>query len=218
MTSRADEIQKLIADIDDLLTNNSKRLPKLLSAQAPEAKEVLERVRNFLVTLKETEELQGNPQQTGKIQTSPLLTKFAEQVNNQPSVQQHQPLQAENVVISSELKSELTTLIQPLQAELTALLQERSTLMQEIRQLEQKRLQNYSISQQLAHQEQIIGEFLQVLMSRLVSTVAPHIKENAPNTHPVSTVNYSSPELTPSIISPSLESSIQVERLTQFAK
>jgi hypothetical protein len=215
VTSRADEIQKLIADIDNLLANNGKRLPKLLSAQAPEAKEVLERVRNFLVKLKETEESQGNiPQATGK---SPLLTKFVEQVNP-PSVQQ-QPEQAGNAVISSQLKSELATLIQPLQAELTALLQERSTLMQEIRQLEQKRLQNYSISQQLANQEHIIGEFLQVLMGRLVSTVAPHITENAAQGTPAaSTFNYSSPELTPSIIPPSLESSAQVERLSQFAK
>jgi hypothetical protein len=219
VTSRADEIQKLIADIDNLLTNNGKRLPKLLSGQAPEAREVLERVRNFLVKLNETEESQGNiPQPTGQVQSSPLLTKFAEQVNNQPSVQQQQPEQVENAVISSQLKSELVTLIQPLQAELTALLQERSTLMHEIRQLEQKRLQNYSISQQLANQEQIIGEFLQVLMSRLVPTVTPHIRENvAPDAHPGSTV-YSSPELTPSVTPPSLESSVQVERLTQFAK
>ncbi|MBD2450348.1 hypothetical protein H6G76_24950 [Nostoc sp. FACHB-152] len=218
MTSRADEIQKLIADIDNLLTNNGKRLPKLLSAQAPEAKEVLERVRNFLVKLKETEESQGNiSQPTGKIQPSPLLTKFAEQVN--PPSDQQQPEPTENAVTSSQLKSELATLIQPLQAELTALLQERSTLMQEIRLLEQKRLQNYSISQQLANQEQIIGEFLQVLMGRLVPTVAPHIKENAAQDTPVaSTFNYSSPELTPSSIPYSLESSAQVERLSQFAK
>jgi hypothetical protein len=219
VTSRADEIQKLIADIDNLLTNNGKRLPKLLSNQETEAKEVLERVRNFLVKLKETEESHSNiPQPTGKIQASPLLSKFAEQVNNPPQVPQNQPEQAENVVISSQLKSELATLIQPLQAELTALLQERSTLMQEIRQLEQRRLQNYSISQQLANQEQIIGEFLQVLMTRLLPTVAPHIKENAaPENNPANTVHYSSAELTPAT-PPLLESSTQVERLTQFAK
>nr|WP_228014808.1 hypothetical protein [Fortiea sp. LEGE XX443] len=210
----------MIADIDNLLTNNGKRLPKLLSGQAPEAREVLERVRNFLVKLKETEDSQANaPQTTGQIQPSPLLAKFAEQVNNPASVEQSQSKQEQNSVFSSQLKSELATLIQPLQAELTALLQERSTLMQEIRQLEQRRLQNYSLSQQLANQEQIIGEFLQVLMSRLVPAVAPHIRENAANEpNYVSTNHQNSTELNSSTTLPSLESSAQVERLTQFAK
>jgi len=219
VTSRADEIQKLIADIDNLLTNG-KRLPKLLSGQAPEAREVLERVRNFLVRLQETENLQGNiSQPTGQVQQSPLLAKFAEQVNAASPVESYQPEAEQNVVLSSQLKSELATLIQPLQAELTALLQERSTLMQEIRLLEQKRLQNYSLSQQLANQEQIIGEFLQVLMSRLVPTVAPHIKENvAHDFNAVSTSHHNNVELTSSTTTPGLESSAQVERLTQFAK
>ncbi|AFY41039.1 hypothetical protein [Nostoc sp. PCC 7107] len=220
MTSRADEIQKLIADIDNLLTNNGKRLPKLLSGQAPEAREVLERVRNFLVNLKETEDLQGYiPQPTGQMQTSPLLAKFAEQVNHQSSGELSPSESAENNVLSSQFKSELAILIQPLQAELTALLQERSTLMQEIRQLEQKRLQNYSLSQQLSHQEQIIGEFLQVLMSRLVPTVAPHIKEHQANElNAVSSSQHNSIERTAATGVSALESSTQVERLTQFAK
>ncbi|ALF53656.1 hypothetical protein ACX27_13720 [Nostoc piscinale CENA21] len=219
MTSRADEIQKLIADIDNLLTNNGKRLPKLLSGQAPEAREVLERVRNFLVNLQAAEALQGNiPQLTGQVQQSPLLAKFAEQVNHQSSVELYPSESAENIGLSSQLKSELATLIQPLQAELTALLQERSTLMQEIRQLEQKRLQNYSLSQQLANQEQIIGEFLQVLMSRLVPTIAPHI--NSTSAHDFRAANptqYNSIELTPATSTPTLDSSAQLEQLNQFA-
>ncbi|MBU7583074.1 MAG: hypothetical protein KAF91_09220 [Nostoc sp. TH1S01] len=220
MTSRADEIQKLIADIDNLLTNNGKRLPKLLSGQAPEAREVLERVRNFLVNLQATENLHGNiPQPTGQVQHSPLLAKFAEQVNQPSSVELYQSESGENSGLSSQLKTELATLIQPLQAELTALLQERSTLMQEIRQLEQKRLQNYSLSQQLANQEQIIGEFLQVLMSRLVPTVAPHINSTAAyDFHAASPSHHNSIEFTSAASLPSLESSAQLERLSQFAK
>ncbi|MBD2439534.1 hypothetical protein [Nostoc sp. FACHB-110] len=217
MTSRADEIQKLIADIDNLLTNG-KRLPKLLSGPVPEAREVLERVRNLLLKLRETEESQSPiPQPTGQIPTSPLLAKYAEQVNNQSAAPQNPAKQIDNEGIGNQLKSELAILIQPLQAELTALLQERSTLMQEIRQLEQKRLQNYSISQQLANQEQIIGEFLQVLMSRLVPTVTPHIQEITPGVAASSTVHYSSPEITSAATPPLLESS-QVERLNQFTR
>ncbi|MBD2593656.1 hypothetical protein H6G74_04840 [Nostoc spongiaeforme FACHB-130] len=219
MTSRADEIQKLIADIDNLLTNNGKRLPKLLSGQAPEAREVLERVRNFLVNLQAAEALQGHiPQLTGQVQQSPLLAKFAEQVNHQSSEELYPSESAENIGLSSQLKSELATLIQPLQAELTALLQERSTLMQEIRQLEQKRLQNYSLSQQLANQEQIIGEFLQVLMNRLVPTIAPHINSTpAHDFRAASPSQYNSIELSPAASTPTLDSSAQLEQLNQFA-
>ena len=49
MTSRADEIQKLIADIDNLLTSSGKRLSRLLSSQAQEPREVLQQIRDFLV-------------------------------------------------------------------------------------------------------------------------------------------------------------------------
>ncbi|MBD2497807.1 hypothetical protein [Nostoc sp. FACHB-280] len=220
MTSRADEIQKLIADIDNLLTNNGKRLPKLLSGQAPEAREVLERVRNFLVNLPATEAFYGNiPQTTGQVQQSSLLAKFAEQVNYQSSGELYPSESADNSGLSSQLKSDLATLIQPLQAELTALLQERSTLMQEIRQLEQKRLQNYSLSQQLANQEQIIGEFLQVLMSRLVPTIAPHINSTpAHDFRAASPSQHNSIELNSAASAPTLDSSAQLEQLNQFAK
>jgi hypothetical protein len=40
VTSSADEIQKLIADIDNLLASGGKRLSRFLSGQAQEPKEV----------------------------------------------------------------------------------------------------------------------------------------------------------------------------------
>lgn len=62
MTSRADEIQRLIADIDNLLASNGKRLSKLLSSQAQEPKEVLDRIRDFLVRLGESDVLTSDSQ------------------------------------------------------------------------------------------------------------------------------------------------------------
>ncbi len=62
MTSRADEIQKLIADIDNLLASSGKRLSRLLSSQAQEPREVLQRIRGFLVRLGENERLRASIQ------------------------------------------------------------------------------------------------------------------------------------------------------------
>ncbi|MBW4612417.1 MAG: hypothetical protein KME21_03905 [Desmonostoc vinosum HA7617-LM4] len=159
MTSHTDEIQKLIADIDNLCAGGGKGLSRLFSSQAPEPKEVLQRIRDFLLRLQESETLDSDSQnQSSEQPQSPLLVKYIEQSNNQ--------------------QRELG-LLQPLQAELEGLLQERATLVQEIRQLEQRRSQNYSLAQQMASQEQMISEFLQVLMSRLVPTLAPHILQSA---------------------------------------
>lgn len=178
MTPRVDEIQKLIADVDNLLASSGKRLPKLLPSQAPEAREVLERIRGFLVKLEESEALDNTRQRKGSGQQplSPLLAKFIDQSNNQLPVEQEQ---SQVSALPQQLSVELTELIQPLRAELAGLLQERANLVQEIRLLEQRRSQNYSLSQQLANQEQTINEFLQVLLSRLVPSLAPHI--NSPD-------------------------------------
>ncbi|BAT53971.1 unknown protein [Nostoc sp. NIES-3756] len=212
MTFRTDEIQKLIADIDNLLNSNGKRLSRLLSSQAQEPKEVLERVRNFLVSLQDSETLENQPSSH-----SPLVTKFVGQGQNQPSLQNNQP-QEDNNFVFQQFKNELSELIQPLQGEITALLQERTVLAQEIRQLEQKRLQNYSLSQQLANQEQMITDFLQVLMSRLVPVLNVHITEGGvnPDTY-TNGVNGNRLELSPAA-APIWESSEQGERLTQLTK
>jgi hypothetical protein len=214
VTSRADEIQKLIADIDNLLNSSGKRLTRLLSSQAPEAREVLERIRQYLVQQGETEVFQSPEQNqvSGQGQKSPLLEKFVEQAHNQSAAQQNQVVQDHRDLISQQLKTELTALMQPLQAELATMLQERATLVQEIRQLEQRRLHNYSLSQQWANQEQMISEFLQVLMSRLPALMSQN-REN------IASSNSQQPrQLASAATQPFLESTPQTERLTHLSQ
>ncbi|MBD2346696.1 hypothetical protein [Anabaena subtropica] len=220
MTSRTDEIQKLIADIDNLLNSSGNRLSRLLSNQAQEPKEVLERVRNFLVSLEESEKLENSPKNlpNESQHNSHLLTKFIEQGQNQSSPPPNQPHKEDNNFLFQQLKNELSELIQPLQGEITALLQERTVLVQEIRQLEQKRLQNYSLSQQLANQEQIITDFLQVLMGRLLPVLAVQITEGGANPTSYNSNNSSSLELPPTATQSFWDSSEQGERLTQLTK
>ncbi|MDZ8050776.1 MAG: hypothetical protein RMX68_020705 [Aulosira sp. ZfuVER01] len=184
MTSHADEIQRLIADIDNLLANNGKRLSKLLSGQAQEPREVLERTRDFLSRLQESELLskdgQNKPSEPKPL--SPLLAKFVDQ-NHQQSLTQNKQANEEQstATLLQKLNSEVSVLLQPLQGELAGLLQERANLVQEIRQLEQRRSQNYSLSQQLAHQEQIINDFLQVLTNRLLPTLTSQLTQKFAN-------------------------------------
>jgi hypothetical protein len=212
VTSRVDQIEKLIADIDNLLNIRGKRLSsRLLSGQNTEAREVLETIRKFLVQERESEISNTHHQnnQTGEVRRSPLLEKFVNQSNKQSLGQQNQPEQEQGNVLIQQLKSELSSLIQPLQAELAAMMQERENLVQEIRQLEQKRLHNYSLSQQYAHQEQMISEFLQLLMSRVASTLTPQMADSSANQD-----NYSSIE-TASLATPDiLESSEKLQKLT----
>ncbi|MEH1812220.1 MAG: hypothetical protein V7K26_32200 [Nostoc sp.] len=223
MTFSTDEIQKLIADIDNLLASGGKRLSRFLSGQAQEPKEVLERIRDFLVRLQEKEASEsGIPNQSSEdprsplalAEPSPLLTKFIDRGNNQYPLPPLEPSQEQSTVGAGQLNNEFSRLIQPLRSELELLLQERATLIQEIRQLEQKRLQNYSLAQQLTNQEQMITEFLQVLMSRLVPTLTPLIGQTRENSASSSGgINYAT-SATQSL----LESSDDVERLTQLAR
>nr|WP_225225578.1 hypothetical protein [Komarekiella delphini-convector] len=208
----------MIADIDNLLASGGKRLSRLLSGQAQEPKEVLQRIREFLVKLQESEALESaTPNQSSGQLVSPLLARFIDQGNNQSSLLD-EPDQQQNSLGAEQLKSEFSGLIQPLRTELEGLLQERATLVQEIRQLEQRRSQNYSLAQQLAKQEQMITEFLQVLMTRLVP-ITPHLAQNLINSPSSSKAsNSANVELTTSATQPLLESPDRIERLTQLSR
>ncbi|MBN3948674.1 MAG: hypothetical protein HWQ38_20320 [Nostoc sp. NMS7] len=215
MTFSADEIQKLIADIDNLLANGGKRLSRFLSGQAQEPKEVLERIRSFLVRLQEKEALEsGIPNQSSEELRSPSLTKLIDHGNNQYPLPPLEPSQEQSTVGAEQLKSEFSRLIEPLRSELEGLLQERATLIQEIRQLEQRRLQNFSLAQQLTNQDQMITEFLQVLMSRLVPTLTPLVAQTGENSASSSGVTNHATSATQHF----LESPEGAEQLTQLAR
>ncbi|BAZ42119.1 hypothetical protein NIES4101_80870 [Calothrix sp. NIES-4101] len=225
MTSRATEIQTLIAEIDNLLANKGKRLSRVLSNQGQEPKQVLERIRSFLVNLEE-----NKPQGGNAAQLTPLIARYiggdeeSLPQQNQSSVEvasvgyfmgeddsfggsltQHSSQQT-----SSQLNNhsrEISAFIEPLQAELRSLLEERKNLVEEIRQLEQQRLHNYSLVQQMATQEKAIAEFLQVLANRVGENPA-----QAANL--VSVLKSTSPVSLGAIPA---ESEEQVERLSQLA-
>ncbi|MGD1910717.1 MAG: hypothetical protein ACFB2X_07640 [Rivularia sp. (in: cyanobacteria)] len=163
MTSRANQIQSMIADIDKLLTHKGKRLWGVISSQE-EPRQVLERIRDFLAneTLSETD----NALQA---QLPPLVAKFVQEGNQDSSV-------SSSKTESGDVR--LSELIEPLKAELKTLLEERANLISEIRELEKKRLHDYSLAQQLETQEKIISEFMQVLKNRLSDDIDGDVSAN----------------------------------------
>jgi hypothetical protein len=216
VTSRADEIQKLIADIDNLLNNGNKRRPRLLSSQAPDTKEVLEKIRNFLIQETEGEILNGNESnpKSAEAQRSPLLEKFINQAQSESTAQLNLPQAETSNSLLQQLNQELSILIQPLQAELAAMIQERANLVQEIRQLEQRRLHHYSLSQQWTNQEQMISEFLQLLMNHVATNFKPQLAQNIGQNSSSTSTNIEASSRSSSF----LETSQQAERLTNLTR
>lgn len=216
MTPHTNEIKQLILEIDQVLSQSSKGLSKFLSNQGQQEKEILQRVRELLSKLDEEQIAQNQvleeiPKESVTTGLSALITQFKEQ-NNVDSASQSLLLEQEATSIPTlPIQEQLKVVLQPLQAELSQLLAQRSSLIQEIRQLEQKRLQNYSLSQQLANQDQIITEFLEVLMGRLV----PHLKSYTSITTNPDQENL---EAVTSAITPILESADKIEQLTNFAR
>ncbi|MGJ5676473.1 MAG: hypothetical protein ACR9NN_23205 [Nostochopsis sp.] len=221
MTSRTTEIQTLIADIDSLLSN--KRFSWFLASDKEQPKQVLERMRNFLVSCAEADVNSTPYQEQPKAQSSNLLTKFINQNNYSDESQPNQSSQEEG----SE-SNPLSSLLAPLKAELQTLLQERTNLVQEIKELEQRRLQNFSLAQQLANQEQLIADFLQVLTNRLGGDLQPKISTNAikPTQETPLALGAAGSSITTSndnteqlafATSPFLEPQDQLERLTRVA-
>ena len=215
MTYHTDEIHQLIADIDHLLSHSAKGLSKFLSNQGQQEKEILQRVRSFLVQLEEDEVSKNDvlPETTQSSPTpgfSSLLTQFNQK--HLPSILEssgHPPETSSDE--TAQTKQEITVLFQPLQAELSRLLAERADLIEEIRQLEQKRLQNSSLSQQLPNQQEMISDFLEVLMGRLV----PHLQSNSGL---IINANVQNLEAITSGIQPILESPERIEQLASLAR
>ena len=155
------EIQSLIDAIDGVIPKAGARLPWLPPSEVASQRRVLEQVRSYLVSLQENVE-----------ESSPTP---GDQTSGQASAQQI----ASAVV--QEINSLGANLIQPLQAEILALRQQREALVTEIRQLETHQHYYESLAQQQAKQQQIISEFLQVLLAPLQESLTQQVAQTLVN-------------------------------------
>ena len=86
MTPHTNEIKQLIVEIDQLLSQSSRGLSKLLSNQGQQEKEILQRVRELLSKLDEeqisqSQVLEEIPNQSVTTGLSALITQFKENSN-----------------------------------------------------------------------------------------------------------------------------------------
>ncbi len=165
MNSQKYKIQALIAEIDEVLSKPAPRLPWTGSLDTVHQRQLLERLRAYLVS-------PGSKVATGKGPASPSDRPQPVPMPKLP-MPAPRPSAAEQITlaVTGEINHLRSSLTEPLQREIEALRQQQQALIQEIKQLEAKRQQQQSLAQQQANQQQIISEFLQVLTTRLEETL-----------------------------------------------
>ncbi|HBL12162.1 MAG TPA: hypothetical protein DD379_12275 [Cyanobacteria bacterium UBA11162] len=161
VTSQKD-IQSLIADIDSILPNVGSRLPWSKPSEATRSRQVLERVRRYLVSLQHNSIPQNLPTPTLPTQQSAV----------------QQIVQA----VTQEIDGLRNDLTKPLQAELAVLREQRESLIKEIRQLQDTRQESVDrLTQQKAAQEQIMSEFAQDLINRSTERLTQQLAQMVVN-------------------------------------
>ncbi len=178
MTFQQDQIQALITEIDGVLQKTTPRLPWVMSGEATQQRQTLERIRNFLIDLQ---------QGVGGAPVDMRSSLMAYDISYQPSQAElgtsqsfvDAPVDASAQQLLQLLTQEIATLradlLQPLQAEMETLRQQRQLLLQEIQQL--KRQQPAYLPPQGEQTRQLAVEIVQVLMTRLQETLPYQIAQ-----------------------------------------
>lgn len=174
MTFQKDQIHALIAEIDSALQKATPRLPWVMSGDATQQRQTLERVRNFLVDL-----------QQGEGAVDPRSSLLAYDIYYQPpQLEPTSPTGAATdmtpqqmlQLFTQELGALRGSLLHPMQVELESLRQQREILKQEVQQLETQH-QSYALSSG-GNSQQLTAEVVQVLMTRLQETLPYQIAQS----------------------------------------
>ncbi|MBD2091750.1 hypothetical protein H6F67_18050 [Microcoleus sp. FACHB-1515] len=161
MTSQPTQIQALIQQIDSVLSRSGPGLLWGLSSEAQQQRAVLMRTREYLVTLLQAGA--GRPVGSGS-----SLGQYAQgQVPAADSAQQ--VLQA----VMQEMSYLRTNVMQPLRSDLEQLQQQRSTLQEEVRQLEAQR-QQYRLP---PVNQQLMEELMRSLTDRIQERLSAQITQ-----------------------------------------
>ncbi|OLP17785.1 hypothetical protein BST81_11980 [Leptolyngbya sp. 'hensonii'] len=175
MNPQKDQIQTLVAEIDRVLSKAGPRLPWVMSGEAIEQRQLLERIRNYLAALQQQTLQQEQALQRRSEGTS--YGAYSPQGYGDPYTRPAQPDAAQQILqaVVQEMGYLRSSLTQPLQAELEALRQQREIMLHEIRQLEAKRQEQNALPS--AHQQQMIAEFLQGLMGQLQERLSQQVAQ-----------------------------------------
>jgi hypothetical protein len=172
LNSQKYKIQALIAEIDEVLSKPVPRLPWMGSIDTVHQRQLLERVRTYLVST-DAKIVAGNkPDRSQAVRREPVPVPKVPSLADRPSATEQIML-----AVTAEINNLREGMMQPLQQDIETLRQEQQALVQEIKQLEATRQQQQSLAQQQANQQQIISEFLQTLTSRLQDTLVRDVSE-----------------------------------------
>lgn len=174
MNSPKYKIQALIAEIDEVLSKPVPRLPWTGSIDTVHQRQLLERVRTYLVSPESKLATTQKSESGKKVRPAPVPVPKVPPPVDRPSATE-QILGA----VTGEISNLRESLMRPLQEDIQALRQEQQVLVKEIQQLEAKRQQQQSLAQQQANQQQIISEFLQVLTNRLEETLVRDVSQTS---------------------------------------
>lgn len=163
VSSNRDQLQALIADIDGILRKMNSRLAWWSSG---ETRRVLERVRLYLDSQLASEGSRG----VGMSGMQPYAIAPA-------PVSEAAEAQAVLHALMQDLSGLRTNLMQPLQEEIATLRQERYSLMEEVRQLEQRQRHYETLAGQQAQQQQAIADFLQALLGPLQDRLSQEVSQ-----------------------------------------
>ncbi len=163
VSSNRDQLQALIADIDGILRKMNSRLAWWSSG---DTRRVLERVRLYLDSQLASE---GSPEGARRAMQPYAIAPG--------TVSEAAEAQAVLHALMQDLSGLRTNLMQPLQEEIATLRQERYSLMEEVRQLEQRQRHYQTLAGQQAHQQQAIADFLQALLGPLQEGLSQQVSQ-----------------------------------------
>ncbi len=153
MNSQKHQIQTLIVEIDALLQSLGSRFSWFTAKSLTQPRQTLERLREYLV--QHQQELASVPAPT-------------------PATEAQQMLQ----VLTQEVRGLRASVLQPLRAEVVTLMHQRDALQQEVQQLQaQKPSQALETIANSQVNQQVMNEFLQVLMARLQENLTQQVVE-----------------------------------------
>lgn len=163
MSFQTAKIQSLIAEIDAVLSKDSKSRFSWLVGDGSSDRQMLQRVR---------QQLEKWQEQLTIVQATGAETQVAEIASYQVLFEQ------------SDVEGDRAILSESLQTEIVLLQQQRQVLLNEIERLQQQR-QSLINPEILVEQQQIITEFSQELINRLQSTVNQQLAETLEKIQPV---------------------------------
>jgi len=178
VNSQQAQIQELIQSIDAVLGKASPRLPWVMAGESEQQRQILERTRQYLVSLQQQPTapaaLAGAAPMNALPADPTLGPMGAVAVGTSPGESAQQVLQA----VLQEVTYLRTNIMQPMRGEVDDLRQQRDALVNEIKELEAQR-QHYALPPQpdSPQQQQALSEFLQSLMGRLQENLTVQVAE-----------------------------------------